>query len=114
MALSSDDFNALFGFYLHWLGVELSEMPEGMSFAMGVLRAAVARVEKRCNLPSTWVTDNDDIKVAVVMQGSRLYKRRATPEGIAQFAESGIIRLSSLDHDIEGLLSDYLKAPNFR
>jgi hypothetical protein len=43
--------------------------------------------------------------LAVVLQVSRLWKRRGTPEGFIAFEELGAVRITKLDNDVETLLT---------
>lgn len=52
--------------------------------------------------PANWTDDQD---IAVMMQTTRLWKRRDTPEGLLEFDELGAVRVSSIDGDVEKLLS---------
>ena len=49
---------------------------------------------------------------AVHLQAARWYKRRTSPEGISTF-EGGAIRMTSLDPDIEVLISRIAKVEGF-
>jgi hypothetical protein len=42
---------------------------------------------------------------AAKLQGARLVKRRASPEGVAGFGDFGPVRVTALDPDIEQLLA---------
>lgn len=48
------------------------------------------------------LTDTEEL--AVIMQCSRLWRRRDTPEGVAAFAEVAAIRLARLDPDVATML----------
>ena len=45
-----------------------------------------------------------NVEQAVLIQSTRLYKRRSSPEGVAGFGDLGVIRVSSLDPDVEAML----------
>ena len=47
--------------------------------------------------------DTDDVQEGVLLLASRLYKRRQSPEGVAGWADLGMIRIISTDPDIERL-----------
>lgn len=48
-----------------------------------------------------------DAKLAVLMQCSRLLRRRKTPEGVAVFGSDVAIRISRFDPDINAMLSRF-------
>jgi hypothetical protein len=48
-----------------------------------------------------------DAEVAVLMQCSRILRRRKTPEGVAVFGSDVAIRISRFDPDINALLCNY-------
>lgn len=50
-----------------------------------------------------------DIVQAVLMQSARLYQRRYTVHGIAQFGDAYATRVSRFDPDIDSLLDPYRK-----
>ena len=52
-----------------------------------------------------------DVRVALLMQVSRLLARRQTPNGIAQFGTELAMRVSRWDPDIDDMLGDYKRAP---
>lgn len=52
--------------------------------------------------PDEWTAEQD---VAALMQTSRLWKRRDTPQGIAQFGVEGVVTVTSIDKDVENLLT---------
>lgn len=45
----------------------------------------------------------DDVYLAALMRGARLYARRASPEGLVGLGESGIARIPPYDRDIDAL-----------
>lgn len=70
-----------------------------------VLDAVVAHVTANYVVdadPAEWTDDQD---IAVMMATVRLWKRRDTPEGLLEFDELGAVRVSSVDGDVEKLLS---------
>ena len=70
------------------------------------LDAAIEYVEYRCELSETGDTDiGDNVRQAVLMMTSRLFRRRLTPEGVAAFGEFGAVRVTTVDADIERLLT---------
>lgn len=46
---------------------------------------------------------------AAKLQGARLVKRRASPEGVAGMGDFGPVRVAAIDPDIEAMLSPTLK-----
>lgn len=44
-------------------------------------------------------------ELAIILQASRLWRRRDTPEGIIAFDEVGAIRVSRIDGDVQTLLT---------
>lgn len=70
------------------------------------LDAAIEYVEYRCNLTETGDTDiGTNVREAVLMMTSRLFRRRLSPEGVSAFGEFGAIRVTTVDADIERLLT---------
>jgi hypothetical protein len=70
------------------------------------LAAARERVLERCmplKDPRPEVVDR-----AIVMQAARLYRRRNSVGGFEGFGELGLVRVPSLDSDVEDLLIRYL------
>jgi hypothetical protein len=56
-------------------------------------------------VPEPWPTH---IEQATLIQAARLYKRRNSPEGVAGFGEMGVVRVSTLDPDVEALIGQDL------
>lgn len=50
-----------------------------------------------------------EVHTAALIQAARYYKRRGSPEGVANFGDFGPVVVSRLDPDIEASLSPYLK-----
>lgn len=70
------------------------------------LDAAIEYVEYRTGLSETGDPDiGANVREAILMMTSRLFRRRLTPEGVAAFGEFGAVRVSSADPDIERLLT---------
>jgi hypothetical protein len=63
------------------------------------------RCENYLNDVDPWPATVD---YAARLQGARLVKRRASPEGVAGFGDFGPVRITVLDPDIEQLLSSEL------
>jgi hypothetical protein len=55
-----------------------------------------------------WPTVPDDIEMATLLQASRLYKRKDSPEGVTGSAEWGVVRLSRRDPDVWNLIEQYV------
>jgi hypothetical protein len=64
---------------------------------------------ERC---SPYLNDSDpwdaSVEYIAKLQGARLVKRRASPEGVAGFGDLGMVRVSGLDPDIESMLTPHL------
>lgn len=77
------------------------------------VESARAQIEVRCTIPD----DPDDypqaVRTAVLIQASRLNKRRLTPEGVAAFGEFGVVRFNTLDADVENLITPHLTLTGF-
>lgn len=55
-----------------------------------------------------WAAVPDAVKQACLMQATRIFKRRYSPEGVAGFGEFGVVRIGSrIDADVEALLQPY-------
>lgn len=59
-----------------------------------------------------WPEVPASIKQAALLQASRLYKRKDSPDGTAGSAEWGVIRVSHLDPDVKALIEPY-RIPGF-
>lgn len=55
-----------------------------------------------------WPTVPDDIVQATLIQASRLFKRKDSPEGVTGSAEWGVVRLSRRDPDVWNLIEQYV------
>lgn len=77
------------------------------------LQAATSYIAWRCDLEPPdldYTTDNGDtirpeLREATLMLTSRLFRRRLSPEGVAGFGEFGAVRVTSVDADIERLIT---------
>lgn len=47
----------------------------------------------------------DNLREATLLQTSRLFRRRLSPEGVAGFGEFGAVRVQRLDPDIEMMIT---------
>lgn len=45
----------------------------------------------------------DDVYLAALQRGARLYARRASPEGLVPFGDLGVARIPAFDRDIDTL-----------
>lgn len=59
-----------------------------------------------------WPTIPDEVVQATLIQASRLFKRKDSPEGITGSAEWGVVRLSRRDPDVYGLIENLIR-PGF-
>jgi len=64
----------------------------------------LARVTERWG----WPAIPDTISEAALLQTSRLFARRNSPEGVLGNAEWGIARVSRLDPDVRAMIGDYV------
>lgn len=55
-----------------------------------------------------WPAVPDDIAQACLIQAARLFRRKASPEGVAGSADWGVIRVSRVDPDVEALIGPYV------
>lgn len=55
-----------------------------------------------------WPAVPDTIAQAGLLQASRLFARRNSPEGVSGNAEWGIVRVSRLDPDVRAMIGDYV------
>lgn len=75
------------------------------------LDAAIERIAYRCGLldengdPESSPTLKATQREAVLLQTSRWFRRRLTPEGVASFGEFGAVRVTTLDADIEAMIT---------
>lgn len=74
-----------------------------------VVNAVIARISRGWTPPA--VQPNDDWILAHIMQAARIWKRKASPEGVIDSGEFGPIRVTRIDADIADLLSDFSRGP---
>ncbi|MFG2699534.1 head-tail connector protein [Streptomyces sp. NPDC048386] len=55
-----------------------------------------------------WPTVPDDVTEAALIQASRLFKRKDSPEGVMGSAEWGVVRLSRRDPDVWNLIEPFV------
>jgi len=86
-----------------WLGINQRSQPVN-ELLQRCLDAVVAHIGKRLGewVPVPWPAH---VEEAVLIQTARLYKRRNSPEGVAGFGDLGVVRISTLDPEVETLLS---------
>jgi hypothetical protein len=99
-----------------WLGiVPTSEDEEILGSLVG---SAVALFGRRCRwlgstpdpgdgsqaAPADWPVE---VQQAAVMQAARWFRRKSTPEGVAEFPDLGAVYVSRFDPDIAALVGDW-------
>ena len=90
-----------------WSGITTND-PASVTALDEVVAATNAVIIRRC-VDFTLTGWPDEVHTAALIQASRFYKRRGSPEGIANFGDFGMVRVTGLDADIEAILSPYLK-----
>lgn len=55
-----------------------------------------------------WPAVPDDVTEAALIQATRLYRRKDSPEGVTGSAEWGVVRLSRRDPDVWNLIEPYV------
>lgn len=55
-----------------------------------------------------WPAVPDEVVQATLIQASRLYRRKDSPEGVTGSADWGVIRLSRIDPDVYGLVKHFV------
>ncbi|MFD6743187.1 head-tail connector protein [Streptomyces anthocyanicus] len=78
----------------------------GLLRVNGAWGTATSRV--RVTAKFGWPTVPDDIAEACLIQASRLFKRKDSPEGVMGSSEWGVVRLSRRDPDVWNLIEPYL------
>lgn len=100
MAITSDEVRA-------WSSIVAND-----DATVAALNEAVATanglIARRCvDFPSgVWPPE---VHTAALIQAARIYKRRGSPEGVANFGDFGPVVVARLDPDIEADLSPFLK-----
>jgi hypothetical protein len=65
-------------------------------------------VPETTDLPADVATWPTEVIQGCIMQAARLYRRKSTPEGIAEFPDSGLVlTVRRFDPDIEEALADF-------
>jgi hypothetical protein len=57
-----------------------------------------------------WPAIPDEIKAATILLTARLWRRKDSPEGVAGFGDSGVIRVGRYDPDYDSLIGPYIRA----
>ncbi|QJT01783.1 phage gp6-like head-tail connector protein [Streptomyces asoensis] len=78
----------------------------GLLRVLGTWGIATARL--RVTAQFGWPTVPDDIQQAALIQATRLFKRKDSPEGIIGSAEWGVRNLSRRDPDVWALIEPYI------
>ncbi|MET9952385.1 phage gp6-like head-tail connector protein [Streptomyces sp. NPDC006339] len=78
----------------------------------GLLRAVggwgTATIRVRVTARHGWPAVPDDITEAALIQATRLYRRKDSPEGVTGSAEWGVVRLSRRDPDVWNLIEPFV------
>lgn len=93
-----------------WLGLGTQLNDQDQSALSDAVDTAIEAIEGRVSYADVYPTP---IRLAVMMTAARLYKRRGTPEGYTPGGELGVIRVSSIDQDVEALIDPYLTLTGF-
>ena len=68
----------------------------------------IATTRMRVTARFGWPAVPDDVAEAALIQASRLYKRKDSPEGLMGNAEWGVVRLSRRDPDVWNLIEPFI------
>jgi hypothetical protein len=99
--ITSDELRA-------WSGIIASDSATDAAIDEAV-NSANSLIDRRViSFPSGWPSE---IHTAALIQAARIFKRRGSPEGVANFGDFGPVIVSRLDPDIEADLSPFLKVP---
>jgi hypothetical protein len=92
-----------------WYGEDLGGDRNDEVMAM-LLETASRQIDSMCD-QSFYELDEVPaaVKLATLIQATRLLKRRETPEGAMGFGDLGAVRLSGKDPDVERLLAPLKK-----
>lgn len=74
-----------------------------------VVKAVITRISRGWDAPE--IGEDDDWKLAHIMQSARVWKRKVSPEGVIANDQFGAIRVTRIDADIADMLIDFAKAP---
>jgi hypothetical protein len=91
-----------------FVGITTSDaaLDQVVDWAVATTNALILdRCESNLNSTDPWP---ETAEFAAKLQGARLVKRRASPEGVAGMGDFGPVRVVGLDPDVENLLSPSL------
>lgn len=83
------------------------KVPAPTGEMQAVLDATEEFLVANFDVPADPLTWNHAILLAIKMQAARFLRRQGTPEGIAQFGDVGVLRVSAFDADVKLLLMRY-------
>lgn len=91
----------------NWIGEDLGANRNDEVLAM-LLETASRQIDTLCDREFSELDEVPAaIKLATLIQATRLMKRRDSPEGALGFADVGVIRLSGKDPDVAALLEPF-------
>lgn len=96
----------------NWIGITGSQVAAAEDQLTECIDAAVDEILDRC-LDGTVTALPAQVRTAMLMYGSRIYKRKTSPEGVAGFGDLGVVRISNMDVDVEALIGRYLRLDGF-
>jgi hypothetical protein len=88
--------------YTYTAGADYSAVLAAGAITLATLAITVPLVGP-VNVTSDTVIVPEDLYLAALMRGARLYARRASPEGLVGLGEQGIARIPPYDRDIDAL-----------
>lgn len=90
-----------------WSGISANDDATIAALDEAVASANSLIIRRCVDFPGgTWPPE---IHTAALIQASRFYKRRGSPEGVASFGDFGPVSVTRFDADIEANLSPYLR-----
>lgn len=93
-----------------WRGIDAPAVPsDEATLWQAVIDAVEFHFAECYTVPLLWESARPDIRLALLMQCNRLLKRPDSPEGVAGFAEFGVVRIGRFDPDIDDLLAPVQK-----
>ena len=98
-AITSDELRA-------WSGIIASDPATDAAIDEAVNTANSLIVRRCVSFIGEWPSE---VHTAALIQAARIYKRRGSPEGVANFGDFGPVIVSRIDPDIEANLSPYLR-----
>lgn len=90
-----------------WMGTPNPD-EEALALMQTVVSAVIVRISRGHSAPAF---DDEDWRLAHVMQCARIWKRKGSPEGVIANAEFGPIRVTRLDNDVAEMLAEFSKGP---